>query len=151
MSIYRYRISYNHTPCRLPPLSIHRCTFQDSYVCTSSALSAPALTQALSIFSDQGHQSCLIRSLTESTYIVFSGKYIGDAIMAFWNSPDDCPDHPTAACAAALAMQRHLGDLRGKWAARGLPPVHMRLGVYTASYSPYHIIRDSLSRLHRLV
>lgn len=31
-------------------------------------------------------------------------KYIGDAIMAFWNAPLDIPDHPRKACIAALGM-----------------------------------------------
>jgi adenylate cyclase len=31
-------------------------------------------------------------------------KYIGDAVMAFWNAPLDVPDHELSACAAALAM-----------------------------------------------
>jgi adenylate cyclase len=38
-------------------------------------------------------------------------KYIGDAIMAFWNAPLDIPDHPRKACIAALAMRRALDDL----------------------------------------
>ncbi|WP_274423233.1 CHASE2 domain-containing protein [Chelativorans sp. YIM 93263] len=31
-------------------------------------------------------------------------KYIGDAIMAFWNAPLDIADHPRKACLAALGM-----------------------------------------------
>ncbi|HEX3765798.1 MAG TPA: adenylate/guanylate cyclase domain-containing protein, partial [Kofleriaceae bacterium] len=30
-------------------------------------------------------------------------KYIGDAVMAIWNAPRPCADHPVAACRAALA------------------------------------------------
>ncbi|WP_455381910.1 cation:dicarboxylate symporter family transporter, partial [Salinispira pacifica] len=39
-------------------------------------------------------------------------KYIGDAIMAFWNAPADSPNHAEAACRAAIAMNRALHDLR---------------------------------------
>lgn len=35
-------------------------------------------------------------------------KYMGDAIMAFWNAPIDDPQHPQRACQAALAMVESL-------------------------------------------
>jgi adenylate cyclase len=35
-------------------------------------------------------------------------KYIGDAIMAFWNAPLDDPEHARHACRAALVMQERL-------------------------------------------
>jgi adenylate cyclase len=57
------------------------------------------------------------------------GKYIGDAIMAFWNSPNTVEGHAAAACAAALEQQELLGELRRRLAARGLPPLHARMGL----------------------
>jgi adenylate cyclase len=38
-------------------------------------------------------------------------KYIGDAIMAFWNAPLDEPNHALNACEAALDILRRLDDL----------------------------------------
>ena len=38
-------------------------------------------------------------------------KYIGDAIMAFWNAPLDIADHPQKACLAALDMVAALDRL----------------------------------------
>ena len=36
-------------------------------------------------------------------------KYIGDAVMAFWNAPDPVTDHVASACQAALAAAAALG------------------------------------------
>ena len=44
-------------------------------------------------------------------------KYIGDCIMAFWNAPEDDPDHAANACASALEMHRRLGELNARWEA----------------------------------
>jgi adenylate cyclase len=60
-------------------------------------------------------------------------KYIGDAIMAFWNAPLDDPDHPRHACAAALAMMRRLDELNAalatEFTARGETFVPLRIGI----------------------
>jgi adenylate cyclase len=49
-----------------------------------------------------------------SDLILVSGgtidKYIGDAIMAFWNAPLDDPDHARNACRTALAMRVALAN-----------------------------------------
>jgi adenylate cyclase len=50
-------------------------------------------------------------------------KYIGDAIMAFWNAPLDIADHRRKACLAALGMQEALERLN---VATGR---NLRLGV----------------------
>ena len=38
-------------------------------------------------------------------------KYMGDAIMAFWNAPLDDSDHARNACRAALEVQRRMGPV----------------------------------------
>jgi adenylate cyclase len=50
-------------------------------------------------------------------------KYMGDAIMAFWNAPLDIPDHRRRACLAALEMLDVLGQLNRD---RGLG---LRMGI----------------------
>ncbi|UPT72553.1 MAG: adenylate/guanylate cyclase domain-containing protein [Elusimicrobiota bacterium] len=58
-------------------------------------------------------------------------KYIGDAIMSFWNAPLDCPGHELVACKAALANQKRLADLREEFDRLGYPPVRNRIGLNT--------------------
>ncbi|MEW9804810.1 CHASE2 domain-containing protein [Mesorhizobium sp. ZMM04-5] len=41
-------------------------------------------------------------------------KYMGDAIMAFWNAPVDLPDHPMRACRAGLDMVRRVEELNSQ-------------------------------------
>ncbi|MBF0498896.1 MAG: CHASE2 domain-containing protein [Candidatus Riflebacteria bacterium] len=75
--------------------------------------------------------------LGEMTSILFEyngtlDKYIGDALMGFWNFPAERPDHAIAACRCAIAMQQRLVELRKRWKERGLPDVSMRAGINTA-------------------
>jgi class 3 adenylate cyclase len=59
-------------------------------------------------------------------------KYIGDAVMGFWNFPQSQPDHAERACRCVLEMNRRLKDLRVKWRGQGYPEVFMRAGMNTA-------------------
>ena len=60
-------------------------------------------------------------------------QFIGDAIMAFWGAPLDDPDHRLHAVQAAVEMQRGMAKLRNELAARGLPELHMRIGLNTGT------------------
>ena len=62
-------------------------------------------------------------------------KYIGDAIMAFWNAPVDLSDHATRAVQTALDMQDALPQLNREFAARGWPEVKIGIGVNTGRMS----------------
>ncbi len=62
-------------------------------------------------------------------------KYIGDAIMAFWNAPVDLSDHATRAVQTALDMQAALVQLNQEFAARGWPEVKIGVGVNTGRMS----------------
>jgi adenylate cyclase len=62
-------------------------------------------------------------------------KYMGDAIMAFWNAPLTDPDHEMSACEAALAM---LGSLRAlneqhrrEVGDQVIPPLRIGIGLNT--------------------
>jgi adenylate cyclase len=62
-------------------------------------------------------------------------KYMGDAIVAFWNAPLDDPDHARHAVEAALAMRRTLVDLNEGWRrhaeseGRSFKPVRFGIGL----------------------
>jgi adenylate cyclase len=82
--------------------------------------------------------SLLNQYLDDMTKIVlaeggFLDKYIGDAIMAFWNAPRDVPDHADRAMRTAVVMQRHMRELNRRW--REANPAHedlkVRIGVHT--------------------
>jgi adenylate cyclase len=59
-------------------------------------------------------------------------KYIGDALMVLWNAPSTVPDHPAAACRAALACAAATRALveSAPWRASGLAPWRTRFGLH---------------------
>ncbi len=56
-------------------------------------------------------------------------KYVGDAIVAMFGAPLADPDHPYNACRGALAVQDCMARLRENWKLRGLPELHVRVGM----------------------
>lgn len=58
-------------------------------------------------------------------------KYMGDAIMAFWNAPLNIEDHAYKACLTSLEMMQDLKELNVGWAERGLPPINIGIGLNT--------------------
>jgi adenylate cyclase len=58
-------------------------------------------------------------------------KYIGDAILAFWNAPLDDPDHHANAARAALAMVAKSGELNRTMPGREgvVWPGEVRIGI----------------------
>jgi adenylate cyclase len=81
----------------------------------------------------------LLTPLSE-TILHFRGtidKYMGDAIMAFWNAPVDDPTHAEHACEAALQMAAKLNVLNQNWeqqaaaAQRRFKEVRIGIGINT--------------------
>ncbi|HUV33055.1 MAG TPA: adenylate/guanylate cyclase domain-containing protein, partial [Devosiaceae bacterium] len=60
-------------------------------------------------------------------------KFMGDALMAFWNAPLDDADHPTNACNAALRIMGQMETLNAHWReeaeAKGRPFREVKIGI----------------------
>jgi adenylate cyclase len=74
--------------------------------------------------------------LDEMSSLVFANdgtldKYIGDAIMSFWNAPLAQPDHAVLACRAALAMERREREIQPRLEQMGAPGLLTRIGINT--------------------
>jgi adenylate cyclase len=95
-------------------------------------------------FDPQGLTRFMNRFLTPMTDMIQArsgtiDKYMGDAIMAFWNAPLTIEGHAARACEAALAMQARLVTLNEEWKAEAEPrtegrnqiPVNIGIGLNT--------------------
>ncbi len=60
-------------------------------------------------------------------------KFIGDAIMVFWNAPIEQADHAKRGLRCALAMRTRLKTLNEKWVAEGKEPFAIGIGLHTGS------------------
>jgi adenylate cyclase len=64
-------------------------------------------------------------------------KFMGDAVMAFWNAPLIETTHAASACRAALRMQQQVEQLNDLWAAEAaahghrITRVHLGMGLNT--------------------
>lgn len=87
-------------------------------------------------------------------------KYVGDALMAFWNAPLTQADHTALACRAALAIQQRLAELNRSWQAGGLAPFGVGIGINTGDVAvgnmgsrqhfAYTVIGDAVNVASRL-
>ena len=57
-------------------------------------------------------------------------KFIGDAVMVFWNAPNPQPDHIERACRAVLSGRKACEKLNAQFEAEGLKPFFTRFGLH---------------------
>lgn len=65
-------------------------------------------------------------------------KFIGDAVMALWNAPGACTEHPLRACRAVLTCVRATDALYASRAWGGLPAWRTRFGLHRAEVMVGH-------------
>lgn len=58
-------------------------------------------------------------------------KYIGDAVMAFWNAPDRDAQHAYHACLTATIMMQRLDRINEQNREQQIPEFHIRIGIHT--------------------
>jgi len=66
-------------------------------------------------------------------------KYIGDAIMAFYNDPVEMDDHALRAVQTAVAMRKKLAELNEKWINEGKEPLNIGIGINTGEMIVGHM------------
>lgn len=87
-------------------------------------------------------------------------KFIGDAIMCFWNAPLPQEDHATRACLTALRLVAVVDLLAPQLEARGVSRLHCRIGINTGpgvvgnigsrAAQDYTVIGDTVNLASRL-
>ncbi|HYO72117.1 MAG TPA: adenylate/guanylate cyclase domain-containing protein [Archangium sp.] len=87
-------------------------------------------------------------------------KFIGDAIMCFWNAPLPQEDHAARACLTALRLVAVVEQLAPELEARGVARLHCRIGLNTGpgvvgnigsrAAQDYTVIGDTVNLASRL-
>ncbi len=76
-----------------------------------------------------GYLKCMSRVILDNNGTI--DKYIGDAIMAFWNAPVDDRQHARNGCLAALSFRDALTKFNANCRAHNEPEMLTRLGLHT--------------------
>ncbi|MBI5958388.1 MAG: response regulator [Chloroflexi bacterium] len=117
-------------------------------------------------FSEQASPEEVVNLMNEyftlATDVIFSregtlDKFMGDAVMAFFNAPEDQADHPYRAVDSALALQRAIVERNSRIGGQGLTfGIGVHLGevvvgnIGTARAMNYTAIGDTVNVTKRL-
>ena len=87
-------------------------------------------------------------------------KYIGDAVMAYWNAPRHCDNYSFKACKTAIQGLQKLSFLQEKWVRLNKPIFKARVGINTGNvvlgnigteeHLSYTVIGDNVNLASRL-
>jgi class 3 adenylate cyclase len=87
-------------------------------------------------------------------------QYVGDAVMAVFGAPLEQPDHAARSVAAAAAMHERQALLDERWAAEGLSPFGLGIGLSTGEVAAamlgseerieYTLVGDTVNMAQRL-
>lgn len=127
-----------------PSVYNHIAQAEDSFFTSSGRLQEVTVLfsdlRGFTTMSEQMSAADVIRFLREyhetMVQIIFKhhgtlDKFIGDAIMATFGTPDTAPDDPNRAVAAALDMRRALAQMNANRESKGLPPLRQGIGIHT--------------------
>ncbi|MBU8901254.1 MAG: adenylate/guanylate cyclase domain-containing protein [Victivallales bacterium] len=90
----------------------------------SESMTPQELFEQLSVYLDRSSKYILLNSGTLD-------KFIGDAVMAFWNAPSPIEDHAFLACKAAIEMRYALNKLAEECRKEKKPVMYTRFGLNT--------------------
>jgi adenylate cyclase len=79
------------------------------------------------------HQTSRYFSVLSEAFLAEGGtidKFIGDAVMVFWNAPNPQADHVERACRAVLAARLSCETLNAQFETEGLKPFFTRFGIH---------------------
>ncbi len=87
-------------------------------------------------------------------------QYVGDAVMAVFGAPDPTPDHADSAVRTAREMHLRQRNLDADWAAQGLSPFGLGIGLSTGEVAAallgsderveYTLVGDTVNLAQRL-
>jgi class 3 adenylate cyclase len=119
----------------------------------SEGLSPEALVAILNEYFEETTHAIAARGATLD-------KFIGDAIMCFWNAPLPQEDHAARACLAALDLLAVVDRLAPKFQERGAGRINCRIGINTgpcvvgnigaSDAQDYTVIGDTVNLASRL-